>query len=110
MYWYEKCPYRDGSLLWRSCFRGLNIILTCVFVNQVSGLARRTNYHGRWEMLIKKATDILNRLLVMAGKIPRNYIIDQVGKTPLLTFLQLARHALYSVKLEKLCRLLPSTN
>ena len=76
-------------------------------MNQVSGLARRTNYHGRWEMLIKKATDILNRLLVMAGKIPRNYIIDQVGKTPLLTFLQLARH---SVKLEKLCRLLPSTN
>jgi heterogeneous nuclear ribonucleoprotein U-like protein 1 len=46
---------------------------------KVSGLMRRGNYHGRWEVLIKKATDILNRLLVMAGKNPRNYIIDQTN-------------------------------
>ena len=30
-------------------------------------------------MLIKKATAILNRLFIIAGKLPRNYIVDQVG-------------------------------
>ena len=58
-----------------------DVVLNC-FVLKVSGLTRRANYHGRWEKLIKKATDILNRLLVMAGKVPRNYIIDQVGNPP----------------------------
>ena len=45
---------------------------------KVSGLNRKFNYHGRWEVLIKKATDVLNRMFLLAGKSPRNYIIDQV--------------------------------
>lgn len=45
---------------------------------KVTGLNRKQNYHGRWEALIKKATNMLDKMLVLAGKSPRNYIIDQV--------------------------------
>ncbi len=44
------------------------------------GLGRKQNYSGRWEVLIKKATDILNKMFLLASKssCPRNYILDQV--------------------------------
>ena len=45
---------------------------------QVTGLQRKRNYHGRWEQLIKQATQILNKLFILAARQPRNYIIDQV--------------------------------
>ncbi len=45
---------------------------------KVSGLQRKQNYSGRWETLIKKATNVLNKMLILAAKSPRNYIIDQV--------------------------------
>ena len=45
---------------------------------KVSGLQRKGNYSGRWAALIKKATNVLDKMLVLASKSPRNYIIDQV--------------------------------
>ena len=47
---------------------------------KVTGLNRKQNYSERWGILIKKATDILNKMLVLASnsKCPRNYILDQV--------------------------------
>ena len=45
----------------------------------MTGLARRQNYHGRWEVLIKQSTEVLNAMFLLAGKNLRNYIIDQVG-------------------------------
>ena len=42
-------------------------------------MARKQNYHGRWEALIKQSTEVLNAMFLLAGKNLRNYIIDQVS-------------------------------
>ena len=47
---------------------------------KVSNLARKQNYSSRWTALIKKATEILNKMLLLASKCPRNYIIDQASR------------------------------
>ena len=54
---------------------GTNLIMERM---KVSGLSRKENYRARFEALIKEATDILNRLFLLAAKNYRNYIIDQV--------------------------------
>jgi len=46
---------------------------------QVMGLPRKRNYSGRWDALIEKSTKCLNRMLEIASRKKRNYIIDQVG-------------------------------
>lgn len=45
---------------------------------KVMGLPRKRNYAGRWDNLIDKCTKCLNKLLFMATKRRRNFIIDQV--------------------------------
>lgn len=44
-----------------------NIIGTDTLIDKmkVMGLPRRNNYHGRWEVLIQKATSCLNKLFVI---------------------------------------------
>ena len=49
-----------------------------LFVRQVMGLARKRNYHGRWDVLIDLSTKCLNKMLEMAAHKKRNYILDQV--------------------------------
>ena len=50
-----------------------------VFGRQVMGLRRQRNYAGRWDVLIQQATQCLNRLIQIAARKKRNYILDQVG-------------------------------
>ncbi|NWZ99967.1 HNRL1 protein, partial [Nesospiza acunhae] len=45
---------------------------------RVMGLRRQRNYAGRWEVLIPQATQCLNRLIQIAARKRRNYILDQV--------------------------------
>lgn len=45
---------------------------------QVMGLRRQKNYAGRWDVLIQQATQCLNRLIEIAARKRRNYILDQV--------------------------------
>lgn len=42
------------------------------------GLRRQKNYAGRWDVLIQQATQCLNRLIEIAARKRRNYILDQV--------------------------------
>ncbi|XP_031549505.1 heterogeneous nuclear ribonucleoprotein U-like protein 1 [Actinia tenebrosa] len=58
-----------------------NIIGTNAIIDRmkVMGLARQRNYHGRWDALIKQATDILNKILKIAQNKNRNYILDQTN-------------------------------
>lgn len=54
------------------------------------GLRRQRNYAGRWDILISQATQCLNRLIQIAARKKRNYILDQVlspaPPLPLATF------------------------
>ncbi|XP_026288603.1 heterogeneous nuclear ribonucleoprotein U-like protein 1 [Frankliniella occidentalis] len=49
---------------------------------KVMGLPRKNNYHGRWEVLIEKCTKCLQKLLEVAGRRRRNYILDQTNVYP----------------------------
>ncbi|XP_039268372.2 uncharacterized protein LOC120343293 isoform X2 [Styela clava] len=49
---------------------------------KVMGVARKRNYAGRWEILIQNATHCLNRLLQLACRKRRNYILDQTNVYP----------------------------
>lgn len=46
---------------------------------KVMGLMRKRNYHGRWDALIKQATDVLNKVFKIAERKNRNYIVDQTN-------------------------------
>ena len=45
-------------------YKRYNIVGTDTLIEKmrVMGLPRRNNYHGRWEVLIQKATNCLNKL------------------------------------------------
>merc|ERR1719262_943663 len=46
---------------------------------KVVNLNRQRNYAGRWEELISQATPIFNKMVEIAGKTPRNFILDQTN-------------------------------
>ena len=50
------------------------------------GLPRKKNYNGRWDVLIDKATRCLNRLIEIAARKKRHYIIDQVRRVLFVWF------------------------
>merc|ERR1719262_518691 len=46
---------------------------------KVVNLNRQRNYAERWEELISQATPIFNKMVEIAGKTPRNFILDQTN-------------------------------
>nr|CDS26365.1 e1b 55 kda associated protein [Hymenolepis microstoma] len=58
---------------------GTNLILDKM---KVMGLSRKRNYSGRWDVLINKATQCLNKIISIACKRKRNYILDQTNVFP----------------------------
>ncbi|VUZ45019.1 unnamed protein product, partial [Hymenolepis diminuta] len=58
---------------------GTNLILDKM---KVMGLSRKRNYSGRWDALINKATQCLNKIISIACKRKRNYILDQTNVYP----------------------------
>ncbi|XP_077995530.1 heterogeneous nuclear ribonucleoprotein U-like protein 1 [Glandiceps talaboti] len=55
---------------------GTNLIMEKM---KVMGLKRQKNYHGRWDQLIKQATNCLNQVFKIAERKVRNYILDQTN-------------------------------
>ena len=72
---FHKCEH---SLVYIIIKHRTLFVLFC----KVMGLARKRNYHGRWDALIKQATDVLNKEFKIAERRPRNYILDQTNVYP----------------------------
>ena len=72
--WAEK--YARDHPEKKYCIIGTNSIMDRM---KVMGLTRKRNYHGRWDALIKQATDILNKTLKITELKNRNYILDQTN-------------------------------
>ncbi|KAM9481785.1 heterogeneous nuclear ribonucleoprotein U-like protein 1 isoform 2-T3 [Clarias gariepinus] len=66
----ELNPQKKYSIL------GTNAIMEKM---KVMGLRRQRNYAGRWDVLIQQATQCLNRLIQIAARKKRNYILDQTN-------------------------------
>ncbi|XP_051934842.1 heterogeneous nuclear ribonucleoprotein U-like protein 1 [Hippocampus zosterae] len=58
-----------------------NILGTNAIMDKMKlmGLRRQRNYAGRWDVLIQQATLCLNRLIEIAARKRRNYILDQTN-------------------------------
>ena len=73
-FWAENyCKYHPEK---RYYMLGTNNIIDKM---RISGLTRKRNYHGRWDVLIKQATGCLNTWFKIAEKRVRNYILDQTN-------------------------------
>ncbi|KAK9959128.1 hypothetical protein ABG768_011208 [Culter alburnus] len=76
-----------GKTTWASKYAGMNpekkynILGTNAIMEKmkVMGLRRQRNYAGRWDILIQQATQCLNRLIQIAARKKRNYILDQTN-------------------------------
>ena len=68
--------YADDHPEKKYCILGTNTIMDKM---KVMGLMRKRNYHGRWDALIKQATDTLNKMFKIAERKNRNYILDQTN-------------------------------
>uniref|UniRef100_A0A6Q2Z9E7 Uncharacterized protein n=1 Tax=Esox lucius TaxID=8010 RepID=A0A6Q2Z9E7_ESOLU len=66
----EEHPTKKFNIL------GTNAIMEKM---KVMGLRRQKNYAGRWDVLIQQATQCLNRLIQIAARKKRNYILDQTN-------------------------------
>ncbi|MBN3310510.1 HNRL1 protein, partial [Amia calva] len=66
----EENPEKKFNIL------GTNAIMEKM---KVMGLRRQRNYAGRWDVLIQQATQCLNRLIQIAARKKRNYILDQTN-------------------------------
>ncbi|XP_006627593.1 heterogeneous nuclear ribonucleoprotein U-like protein 1 isoform X3 [Lepisosteus oculatus] len=66
----EENPEKKYNIL------GTNAIMEKM---KVMGLRRQRNYAGRWDVLIQQATQCLNRLIQIAARKRRNYILDQTN-------------------------------
>eukprot|EP00928_Gymnodinium_smaydae_P071831 TRINITY_DN55313_c0_g1_i1.p1 TRINITY_DN55313_c0_g1~~TRINITY_DN55313_c0_g1_i1.p1 ORF type:complete len:514 (-),score=94.72 TRINITY_DN55313_c0_g1_i1:180-1637(-) len=73
-YWAQK--HMEANPLKNYVLLGTNAVIDQM---KVMNLNRQRNYAHRWEELISQATPIFNKLVEIAGKTPRNFILDQTN-------------------------------
>merc|ERR1719277_2846739 len=73
-YWAQK--HMEANPLKNYVLLGTNAVIDQM---KVMNLNRQRNYAERWQELISQATPIFNRLVEMAGRTPRNFILDQTN-------------------------------
>jgi len=73
-YWAQK--HMEANPLKNYLLLGTNSVIDQMKVNN---LKRQRNYADRWQELISQATPIFNKLVEIAGKTPRNIILDQTN-------------------------------
>ncbi|CAH1261466.1 HNRNPU [Branchiostoma lanceolatum] len=73
-YWAES--HMKGNPEKKYNILGTNYIMDKM---KVMGLPRKRNYAGRWDVLIQTATKCLNRIIEIACRKKRNFILDQTN-------------------------------
>jgi heterogeneous nuclear ribonucleoprotein U-like protein 1 len=73
-YWAQK--HMEANPLKNFMLLGTNAVIDQM---KVMGVGRQRNYADRWQELISQATPIFNKLVEIAGKTPRNFILDQTN-------------------------------
>jgi len=73
-YWAQK--HMEANPLKNYVLLGTNAVIDQM---KVMNLNRQRNYADRWQELISQATPIFNKLVEIAGKTPRNIILDQTN-------------------------------
>jgi len=73
-YWAQK--HMEANPLKNYVLLGTNAVIDQM---KVMNLNRQRNYADRWNELISQATPIFNKLVEIAGKAPRNIILDQTN-------------------------------
>lgn len=73
-YWAQK--HMEANPMKNYVLLGTNAVIDQM---KVMSLTRQRNYADRWQELISQATPIFNKLVEIAGKTPRNIILDQTN-------------------------------
>jgi len=73
-YWAQK--HMEANPLKNYLLLGTNSVIDQM---KVMNVKRQRNYAERWQELISQATPIFNKLVEIAGKTPRNIILDQTN-------------------------------
>jgi len=73
-YWAQK--HMDANPTKSYVLLGTNAVIDQMKINNLN---RQRNYAERWDELISQATPIFNKLVEIAGKAPRNIILDQTN-------------------------------
>jgi len=73
-YWAQK--HMEANPLKNYYLLGTNSVIDQM---KVMNVKRQRNYADRWQELISQATPIFNKLVEIAGKTPRNFILDQTN-------------------------------
>lgn len=73
-YWAQK--HMEANPMKNYVLLGTNAVIDQM---KVMNLNRQRNYADRWQELISQATPIFNKLVEIAGKTPRNIILDQTN-------------------------------
>mmetsp|Transcript_144407 Transcript_144407/g.350632 ORF Transcript_144407/g.350632 Transcript_144407/m.350632 type:complete len:465 (-) Transcript_144407:222-1616(-) len=73
-YWAQK--HMEANPMKNYVLLGTNAVIDQM---KVMNLNRQRNYADRWQELITQATPIFNKLVEIAGKTPRNIILDQTN-------------------------------
>merc|ERR1719428_569982 len=73
-YWAQK--HMEANPMKNYVLLGTNAVIDQM---KVMNLNRQRNYAERWQELISQATPIFNKLVEIAGKTPRNIILDQTN-------------------------------
>merc|ERR1712032_67726 len=73
-YWAQK--HMEANPAKNYVLLGTNAVIDQMRVNNLN---RQRNYADRWQELISQATPIFNKLVEIAGKTPRNIILDQTN-------------------------------
>lgn len=81
--WYQNLISIEIRASFKSAESLLDYCMSCT-LKQVDCKSLRTTYEGRWDAMVSKCAKCVLKLLELAHRRRRNFILDQVRITPIL--------------------------